>query len=51
MWGNVAFEEHYDLRNSGAALEGGFSRLDYQSRNAKGNSFIALKAILPRDAT
>jgi oligosaccharyltransferase complex subunit alpha (ribophorin I) len=33
LWGNVAVEEHYDLRHTGAALKGGFSRLDYQMKS------------------
>jgi oligosaccharyltransferase complex subunit alpha (ribophorin I) len=29
-WGNIAVEEHVDLRHSGAILKGPFSRFDYQ---------------------
>lgn len=29
-WGNIAVEEHIDMRHSGATLKGPFSRFDYQ---------------------
>ena len=51
MWGNVAVEEHYALAHTGAALKGGFSRLEYQMKAAKGASFDDLTAILPAGAT
>lgn len=51
LWGNVAVEEHYEVHHTGAALKQGFSRIDYQMRNAKGSSFERLTASLPQDAT
>lgn len=53
-WGNVAVEEHYTLRNTGAALKGSFSRLDYtrgrpQNANSK-SAFRTLTANLPNSA-
>ena len=50
-WGNVAVEEHYDLENTGAALKGGFSRVDYQMKSAKSNSLASLDATLIGSAT
>jgi len=29
-WGNIAVEETFDVRHSGAKLKGSFSRFDYQ---------------------
>jgi len=49
-WGNVAVEEYYELWNTGAALVGPFSRLDYQ-HGMIGNSFEELVMQLPGDAT
>lgn len=49
-WGNVAVEEHMELRNTGAELDGSFSRLDYQ-HGVTGNSFEELVMQLPGDAT
>lgn len=49
MWGRVSFEEVYEMKNSGAALKGPFSRIDYMS-NRKGNSFRQLTANLPKQA-
>jgi len=50
-WGNIAVEETYELRNVGAKLKGGFSRLDYQmQRGADSPSFAKLTAFLPREA-
>jgi oligosaccharyltransferase complex subunit alpha (ribophorin I) len=51
MWGNVAVEEHYSLSHTGATLKHGFSRIDYQSKNWKGNSFHELTALLPLETT
>eukprot|EP00164_Ancoracysta_twista_P008317 GFYU01011983.1.p1 GENE.GFYU01011983.1~~GFYU01011983.1.p1 ORF type:complete len:490 (-),score=156.85 GFYU01011983.1:62-1465(-) len=48
-WGNIAVEEHYTLRHTGAKLKGTFSRLEYQ-RNpvaAGVSSFASLKSKLP----
>ena len=38
-WGNIAVEEHIDMRHSGALLKGPFSRYDYQ-RSQDGASSI-----------
>lgn len=38
-WGNIAVEEHVDIRHSGATLKGSFSRFDYQ-RSQDGVSSI-----------
>ncbi|PVD24403.1 hypothetical protein C0Q70_14885 [Pomacea canaliculata] len=49
-WGNIAVEEHVDLRHSGATLKGPFSRFDYQ-RNQDGVSSVkSFKTILPASA-
>jgi oligosaccharyltransferase complex subunit alpha (ribophorin I) len=50
-WGNIAVEETYELRNVGANLDGGFSRLDYQmQRSTDSPSFAGLTAFLPKEA-
>lgn len=50
-WGNVAFEEHCDLRHDGAKLVGGFSRLDYQNLKGKPTpSFRKITALFPLGA-
>lgn len=51
MWGNVAVEEHFELVHTGAKLNRGFSRVDYQYRGAKGASFDSLVAHFPPGAT
>ena len=33
-WGNVAFEEFFEVQHAGAKLKGGFSRFDFQSKPA-----------------
>ena len=38
-WGNIAVEEHVDVRHTGATLKGSFSRFDYQ-RSQDGVSSI-----------
>ena len=38
-WGNIAVEEHVDIRHTGATLKGPFSRFDYQ-RSQDGVSSI-----------
>lgn len=43
FWGNVAVEEHYDLRHTGAELKGFFSRLEFQK--AQGQAPSAIKMI------
>jgi len=51
-WGNVAVEEYYAIKNAGATLKGGFSRVSYMmKRNTGANSFSQLKAILPKSAS
>lgn len=50
-WGNIAFEEQYELKHAGAKLKGGFSRFDYQmKRQSTSPSFRSLTAILPIQA-
>lgn len=51
LWGNVAVEEHYELRHAGARLKHGFSRIDYSARGQAGASFSALTAVLPPGAS
>jgi oligosaccharyltransferase complex subunit alpha (ribophorin I) len=47
-WGNIAFEESYELKHAGAVLKGGFSRFDYQmKRQSSSPSFRSLVAVLP----
>ena len=48
-WGNIAVEEYFDVRNGGAKLKNGFSRLDHQMRDPR-HSFQALDAYLPAEA-
>lgn len=48
-WGNVAVEEHYEIRHTGATLDGGFSRFDYQQRSAP-SAFHGIEGIFPRKA-
>lgn len=43
-WGNIAIEEHIEVRHSGAELKGPFSRYDYQ-RQAEGASVKSFKVI------
>jgi oligosaccharyltransferase complex subunit alpha (ribophorin I) len=52
-WGNVAFEDVYELKHFGAKLKGGFSRFDYQMRRQgqqQTHSFRNLIAKLPSKA-
>lgn len=49
--GSVSVEEHFALHNAGAALVGGFSRIDYHIRQQKGNSIRELTALLPAGAS
>lgn len=51
LWGNIAVEEHYELRHTGATLKGGFSRVDYQLHGSKGASLNSLVATLPPGAS
>lgn len=48
-WGNIAVEEHIEVRHTGAELKGPFSRYDYQ-RQAEGASVKSFKTILPASA-
>ncbi|XP_045164577.2 dolichyl-diphosphooligosaccharide--protein glycosyltransferase subunit 1-like [Mercenaria mercenaria] len=48
-WGNIAVEEHIEIRHTGAELKGPFSRYDYQ-RQAEGASVKSFKTILPAAA-
>lgn len=48
-WGNVAFEDFVEVQHAGAALKGGFSRLDFQARGAP-SAVRGLVAVLPLGA-
>ncbi|KAL0477575.1 oligosaccharide transferase subunit 1 [Acrasis kona] len=52
-WGNLAIEEHYDLRHDGAKLKGAFSRYDYSKNpyQTSPSSFRELTAKLPLQAS
>lgn len=39
-WGNIAVEENVDLKHTGAALKGPFSRYDYQRQPDSGVSSV-----------
>jgi dolichyl-diphosphooligosaccharide---protein glycosyltransferase subunit 1 (ribophorin I) len=43
-WGNVAFEEHFDVEHQGAALQGSFSRMQFQ-RNPMAHTPVVLQFI------
>ncbi|KAI8504255.1 PREDICTED: dolichyl-diphosphooligosaccharide--protein glycosyltransferase subunit 1-like [Branchiostoma belcheri] len=49
-WGNIAVEETYDVRHSGARLKGSFSRYDYQRQLDGRSSVKSFKTILPAAA-
>ncbi|XP_033746394.1 dolichyl-diphosphooligosaccharide--protein glycosyltransferase subunit 1-like [Pecten maximus] len=49
-WGNIAIEEHIDLRHSGAKLKGPFSRYDYQRSQDGVSSVKSFKTVLPAAA-
>ncbi|MXQ95698.1 hypothetical protein E5288_WYG018241 [Bos mutus] len=50
-WGNIAVEENVDLKHTGAALKGPFSRYDYQRQPDSGVSSVrSFKTILPAAA-
>jgi len=50
-WGNVAFEEVFELQHAGAKLKGGFSRFDYMmKRQVQSPSYRNLIATLPVQA-
>lgn len=51
-WGNLAIEEHFDVKHDGAKLKGSFSRFDFQ-RNPTGSpaAVLELVEILPNGAS
>lgn len=51
-WGNLAVEEHYEMKHAGAQLTGGFHRIDYQRNPAHlaPSSFHTIVAKLPPSA-
>ncbi|KAK6176821.1 hypothetical protein SNE40_015049 [Patella caerulea] len=49
-WGNIAVEEHIDMRHSGATLKGPFSRFDYQRNNDGVSSIKSFKTQFPAAA-
>lgn len=49
-WGNIAVEETYDVRHTGAKLKGPFSRYDYQRQPSPLSSVKAFKTVLPASA-
>ncbi|KAL3853057.1 hypothetical protein ACJMK2_016639 [Sinanodonta woodiana] len=49
-WGNIAVEEHVEMRHSGALLKGPFSRYDYQRTQDSSGSIKSFKTILPATA-
>ncbi|XP_059148604.1 dolichyl-diphosphooligosaccharide--protein glycosyltransferase subunit 1-like [Physella acuta] len=49
-WGNIAVEEHIDMRHSGATLKGPFSRFDYQRQQDGYASIKNFKTSLPASA-
>ena len=50
-WGNIAVEEHVNLKHMGAVLKGSFSRYDYDRWTDSGSSSIrSFKTILPASA-
>ncbi|KAK2177069.1 hypothetical protein NP493_619g00046 [Ridgeia piscesae] len=49
-WGNIAVEETFDVRHSGAKLKGSFSRFDYQRHQDGAASIKTFKTLLPASA-
>ncbi|KAB0368480.1 hypothetical protein FD755_019514 [Muntiacus reevesi] len=50
-WGNIAVEENVNLKHTGAALKGSFSRYEYDRWTHSGSSSIrSFKTILPASA-
>lgn len=49
-WGNIAVEEHIEVRHTGALLKGPFSRYDYQRTQDTGASVKSFKTVLPASA-
>jgi len=51
-WGNIAVEEMYEVKHTGAKLKGGFSRIDYMMHQSSSSpSFRSLKASIPAQAS
>lgn len=49
-WGNIAVEEHVDMKHTGAKLKGSFSRFDYQRQQDGFASVKSFRTILPASA-
>jgi len=49
-WGNIAVEETYDVRHTGAKLKGSFSRYDYQRQPNPLSAVKSFKTVLPASA-
>ena len=49
-WGNIAVEETYDVRHTGAKLKGPFSRYDYQRQPNPLSAVKSFKTVLPASA-
>ncbi|XP_067928815.1 dolichyl-diphosphooligosaccharide--protein glycosyltransferase subunit 1-like [Watersipora subatra] len=49
-WGNIAVEETYNIRHTGAKLKGSFSRYDYQRQQSTFGSVKSFKTVLPASA-
>ncbi|KAK3103927.1 hypothetical protein FSP39_022971 [Pinctada imbricata] len=49
-WGNIAVEEHIQMRHTGAKLKGPFSRYDYQRSQDGLSSIKSFKTVLPASA-
>ncbi|XP_005100561.1 dolichyl-diphosphooligosaccharide--protein glycosyltransferase subunit 1 [Aplysia californica] len=49
-WGNIAVEEHIDMKHTGAKLKGPFSRFDYQRQQDGYASVKSFRTILPASA-
>ncbi|XP_055883590.1 dolichyl-diphosphooligosaccharide--protein glycosyltransferase subunit 1-like isoform X1 [Biomphalaria glabrata] len=50
LWGNIAVEEHIDMKHTGATLKGPFSRFDYQRQQDGYASIKTFKTSLPASA-
>lgn len=51
-WGNLAVEEHFDVKHDGAALKGSFSRFDFQRNpGSSPSAVLELVEILPNGAS
>jgi len=49
-WGNIAVEEHINVKHTGAKLKGSFSRFDYQRQQDGIASIKSFKTVLPASA-